>query len=429
MRTNYRQIFWSVTSVVILSIASPELPGEDGEKSAAPVTFEDHLISGDYRYAFGLSAADFDGDGDLDLSSGDVRGTKQQSDLFWYENDGHGSFTKHLIHENETGWFERHTNGDINGDGRPDIAIVNNRDGQLTWYANPKDPQAGPWQRYVITTNCPRAYDVVLADIDGDGDLDASACGYASGLITWFENPGRDGWDNEWTRYLIDDRMPEARTVAVVDMNFDGKPDILAASVGAENVPPDVTDIKQHVSYLVWFENPADPKVDTWTKHIIDDTGRAQIQGHPVDVDGDGDTDVVIAQGMRDPLLPAERHVIVWYENVGEKGMGTEWTKHAVGPMPYAFEAIAADFDGDGDVDIAASSWAKGDQVVWFENGGDPRGTWTMHVVKEQWFAANQIIAADFDGDGRIDLAGTADDGSSRVKGALELRWWRNKGR
>ena len=52
-----------------------------------------------------------------------------------------------------------------------------------------------------------------------------------------------------------------------------------------------------------------------------------------------------------------------------------------------------------------------------------------MHVLKEKWYAANQVIAADLDGDGRLDLAATADDGSRRVPGANELRWWRNEGR
>ncbi|MFN0196708.1 MAG: FG-GAP repeat domain-containing protein [Planctomycetaceae bacterium] len=428
MPARFRFACIGVAVIVACTLAGYQLRGADASSSPA-AAFEERLIADDYSYAFGLSAADIDGDGDLDLTSGDVKGKPSLSKLFWYENDGQGTFARHLVHENEAGWFERHTTGDINGDGKPDIAIVNNRDGQITWYANSDDPKSGLWKRYVITTNCPRAYDVVLADIDADGDLDASAAGYASSLITWFENPGSDGWDNEWKRYILDDKMSEARTVAVVDMNFDGKPDILAASVGAENVPPDVTDVKNHASYLAWYENPADPKADAWTKHIIDDRGRAQIQGHPADVDDDGDTDVVIAQGMRDPLLPQELHTIVWYENVGERGMGTEWKKHAVGPMPYAFEAIASDFDGDGDTDIAATSWAKGDRVVWFENQGDPKGTWTTHLIKEQWFAANQIIAADFDGDGRIDLAATADDGSSRVSGALELRWWKNTGK
>ena len=46
-----------------------------------------------------------------------------------------------------------------------------------------------------------------------------------------------------------------------------------------------------------------------------------------------------------------------------------------------------------------------------------------MHVLKEKWSNANQVIAADFNSDGRIDLAATAE------RGANELRWWKNVGR
>ena len=52
-----------------------------------------------------------------------------------------------------------------------------------------------------------------------------------------------------------------------------------------------------------------------------------------------------------------------------------------------------------------------------------------MHVLKQPWNAANQVIVADLDGDKRPDIAATADSGSSIVVGAQELRWWRNEGK
>jgi hypothetical protein len=404
-----------------------------GDKEAPPqeppLRFSERLISDDYAYAYGLVAADLDGDGDLDLTSQDVRGKPSLSSLFWFENDGRGTFRRHLIHKDEPGWLERHAVGDVNGDGRPDVVVVNNRDGHLLWFANSGRPAAGPWRRYVITTKCPRAYDVALADLDGDGRLDVAAAGYASGLVTWFKNPGQEGHEREWARFVIGDKMPEARTVRAGDFNGDGKVDLLCAAVGAENVPADVTDVRRHGGSIVWYENPGGPATQPWKKHVIDDTSRAPIHGHPVDLDGDGDLDVVMAHGMRQELLPEGRHEVAWYENVGKQGRGLRWKKHRIGALPYAFEAVAADLDGDGDLDVVATAWAKGDRLVWFENPGDPRGQWKMHVIKDKWYAANQVVVADLDGDKRPDIAATADDGSRRVAGAKELRWWRNEGR
>jgi hypothetical protein len=410
---------------------------ETNRQDEPSLRFSEHLIADRYTYAYGLAAADLDGDGDYDLTSQDVLGKdvngrrETLASLFWFENDGRGNFGRHLIHEDEPGWFERHTVGDINGDGKPDVAIVNNRDGHILWFANNDRPAAGPWKRYVLTTKCTRAYDVFLADLDGDGDPDAAAAGYASSRFIWYENPGKDGWDREWVERLVDEKMPETRTIRAGDFNGDGKIDLFGAAVGAENVPLDITDVNHHGSSVVWYENPGQPATHPWKKHVIDDRSRAPIHGHPVDMDADGDLDAVMAHGMREELVPADKHDIAWYENVGKPGTGLQWKRHTVGGLPYAFEAFAADLDGDGDVDVVATAWSKGDRVVWFENHGDPRAQWTMHVVKNNWNAANQVIVADLDGDQRPDIAATADNGSARIdhKGANELRWWRNEGR
>jgi hypothetical protein len=393
------------------------------------IRFTENLIADQYGYTFGLAAADLDRDGDLDLTNADIRG-KTTSTLYWFENNGRGDFQRRVIYSNEPGWFERHAVADINGDGRLDVAIVNNQKGQLVWFANPDQPGNGPWKRHVITMDCPFAYDVALADLDGDGDLDAAASGFVSNLITWYENPGESGGNSDWVRRLIDDEMYEARTIRSADFNQDGKVDLIATAVGRRNLPPDGPDGREHGAQVVWYENTSDLTSASWTKHIIDEQTRAPIHGQPVDFDGDGDPDVLMAHGMRTDADPKiERHGVAWYENTGQNDTAILWKRHHIGPLPYAFEAFASDLDGDGDLDVAATAWSKGDRVVWFENHGDPRGRWSMHIVREDYRAANQVIAADFNGDKLPDIAVTSDDGSRRIQGSLEMRWWRNEGR
>ena len=131
-----------------------------------PVRFSEHLLAGENTYTFGLAAVDIDGDGDLDLTYPDIFGTRgapdaqRESTLYWLENNGRGDFQRHVIYQNQHGWFERHATGDINGDRRPDVAIVDNLKGRLFWFANPDRPADSHWKRYVITTKCPNAYDV-----------------------------------------------------------------------------------------------------------------------------------------------------------------------------------------------------------------------------------------------------------------------------
>ena len=59
---------------------------------------------------------------------------------------------------------------------------------------------------------------------------------------------------------------------------------------------------------------------------------------------------------------------------------------------------MAGDLDGDGDLDAAATSWRTPGRVAWFRNHGRPGEPWTMHLLKEDWRSANQILIADLDG-------------------------------
>src|SRR5262249_41039741 len=76
----------------------------------------------------------------------------------------------------------------------------------------------------------------------------------------------------------------------------------------------------------------AKPAGGPWPKHVIDSVTVAPTHGHPVDLDGDGDLDVVMAFGLAAGVAnnAPESHQIAWYENVGKPGTGAEWRKHQI---------------------------------------------------------------------------------------------------
>jgi hypothetical protein len=207
--------------------------------------------------------------------------------------------------------------------------------------------------------------------------------------------------------HVIEENVPETRTIRVGDFNGDGKPDLLGTARVA--------------NLVVWYENPGDPRKAAWKKHVIDDKTPQPVHGMPADLDGDGDLDVVMAFGL---LATGADTQIAWFENVGKGGKGTEWKKHVLlDNVPDAFEAIAVDLDGDGDLDVACTAWGGSGRVFWLENPGGAKGKWAVHELKKDWPRANQIIAADLNGDGRPDLVAGAE------RGANEVRWWRNEGK
>jgi hypothetical protein len=247
---------------------------------------------------------------------------------------------------------------------------------------------------------------VALVDLNGDGRLDVAASAWNGNHIAWFANPGAGSAEQEWKKEMIDPQLAEARTVRVADFNGDGKPDILGTGRTA--------------NLTAWYEQTAAGQ--PWTRHAIDDQSPQPVHGQPIDLDGDGDADVVMGLGMHATPGQAETNQVVWYENVGQPGKGDTWKKHVVSPLPFAFEAVAADLDGDRDLDLVATAWGGAGQILWFENTGDPRTAWKQHLLKDNWSRANQPIVADLDGDRRLDIIATAENGSN------ELRWWRNLG-
>lgn len=375
-------------------------------QGSSGLQFSEHLLRKDYSYAYGICASDLDGDGDLDLTSADYT---PHNALYWFENDGKGSFQHHFIQKDDPERLERHVIADMNGDGRPDVVIVENFYGDLKWFENPgRSAIRQPWKRHYITEGgLLGAYDVDVADFDRDGDMDVAASSWRLGnRFVWYENPGiRES--QEWTAHVIDSGLAETRTIRVADFDGDGDADVLGTAAAA--------------GVVIWYENRG--KQTSWKRHVIDLLGERPTHGQPVDMDADGDPDVVMALGFGGPLggKPGQ---IVWYENQEKHRSGSRWVKHLIAePFEQAFEAVAGDLDGDGDQDVVATAWGKDGQIAWFENPGNPRGQWTKHVLKDHWPNANQVILADLNGDGRLDIAAVAERGSQ------EFRWWRNEGR
>ena len=117
-----------------------------------------------------------------------------------------------------------------------------------------------------------------------------------------------------------------------------------------------------------------------------------------IDVDGDGDVDVLSASYFQD--------TIAWYENDGSESFaGHDLTNSSGG----AWSVHAIDVDGDGDVDVLSASFAD-DTVAWYENDG--LESFVEHVVTTLADGAMSAYPIDLDGDGDVDVlyASSGDD-------------------
>jgi hypothetical protein len=116
------------------------------------------------------------------------------------------------------------------------------------------------------------------------------------------------------------------------------------------------------------------------------------------DVDGDGDLDVIASSGS-----PSTQPIVLLL-NDGQQGFATRITlTTSTALFPAAIRA--ADIDGDGDVDFAATD--SGSSSGWFQNNGRKwtYGSLTSSSASDSNRRGRDVVPVDFDKDGDMDLA------------------------
>ncbi|HEX03872.1 MAG TPA: T9SS type A sorting domain-containing protein, partial [Bacteroidetes bacterium] len=269
---------------------------------------------------------------------------------------------------------------DVDGDNDIDILGAASGSDEITWWEN-LNGFGTNWLEHTIDAGFDGARSVFATDLDGDGDEDVLGAASNADEIKWWENV--DGTGTNWSEHTVGVEINNAYDVHASDMDGDGDTDVL----GAANYGDEIS----------WWENLDGTGTD-WSEHTVDDTFDGASSVHPVDLDGDGDMDVLGAANMADE--------IVWWENLD--GLGLNWSAHWVADsFDGANSVSAADVDGDGDMDVLGTAYYA-DDLSWWENVDGIGTNWTQHRVGWMFDGANTADAADFDGDGDIDLIGCA---------------------
>ena len=362
--------------------------------------------------ASSLAVADFNGDGIPDLAIGNP--TSGVAMVALGNGDGTFRFDTFVypttyFSNGEIGTAYTVAAADLNGDGNPDLVIVDG-DGTVVSSVNVflgnGSGGFGPEQTYYAGRG---PGNVAIADVNGDGypDLIVTNAGYSgsagtdsSGGVSVFLNNG-DGTFQPSTAFATG-AGPVA--VVVADINADGNPDLLVAD-SASN------DLSLDLGYGDGtFEAPKDYLVtDTPTQQNTNVTGNPE-QIAIADVNGDGVPDIVTADnndngsGVND--TPGYVSVLL--------GQGGGIFDDAVKiPAGDGSRALAVgDFDGDGKKDVAILDVGENAITVFSDW---TNGTFLDQATYPIAGMATTIVAADFNGDGKLDLA-VALWGSSTVQ-------------
>ena len=372
-----------IGSFVLMSLMSPSCQDFESPPAEKKLKFEKKILHSEF-ISEGVAIADVNQDGQKDILAGP----------YWFEGPDWGKHefrpVKSFDHTKE--WSDSFLcfATDVNQDGWTDLIRVGFPGQAASWYENPQN-KPGHWEEHFIdSTVCNES--PMLADPDGNGQMDLVFGHENSGQMMWFQPPEK-GADLIWTANSISE--PESpgtkrfsHGLGFGDINGDGRKDIIIRKG--------------------WWEAPADVKQLPWNFHPSD-LGEPCSQMYSYDFDADGDQDVISAS--------AHAYGIWWHEQKNQAGK-IEFTRHLIDSSFSQTHGVAfADMNQDGLPDLVTG------KRYFAHNGKDPGGLeaavlywlelqrdehnnpqWIKHQIDNDSGVGLHVIVEDINMDGKLDI-------------------------
>ena len=282
---------------------------------------------------------------------------------------------------------------DFDGDGRPEFATGGKGGGFYHLYDY--DVNTKLWIRHVITNHFSPNVGAAATDLDGDGRLEL-VCGEWGDRLIWLTPP--ETGLSDWTWFVVAHGLDDPHDVLAADLDGDGHDEII---------------IREKDGRLMIFDVPSDPR-HVWTQNVVAE--KLAGDGTAVaDLSGNGALDIVTNMG--------------WFENIN--GDGSKWVRHPLVPEELGWHPesrlVIGDVDGDGalEVVITESEIGPARLAVLRSNG---RGeVWDAEVIWDRDLdlrALHSLQIVDLDGDGRVEIF-TAEMENKKTDGIrAKPRWW-----
>ena len=338
-------------------------------------------------WPFDIKVADLNGDGELDVvvSSPDDY-TGENSSFFWLENDGNEIFSKNII---DTVIIDGGTLdiGDLDGDLDNDIILA--ASGKIFWYENnglgsfstvpihhtvlPKNPfiidfdsdddndivfssylgifwtNNDSIQNFNLdTVDIITIYDLGFFVTDLDDDLNTDVVAQIhddstnTDLLVWYRNIGSE----IFTREKIDTTVENIPQIVVDDLNDDGFKDII------------LIDNRESGHGIYWYKNDGNENFNRDTISI--NFNRLPRSLQVADIDSDNDRDVIVTGGN------STTGEVVIYENDGEENFSKNTIDNSAGNRKRVY---VVDMDKDEDLDLIVTNNFPF-EVIYYRNDG-----------------------------------------------------------
>lgn len=282
---------------------------------------------------------------------------------------------------------------DLNGDGKPDLIALASGLPELVWYENPT------WERHVITGGQKRM--INCAVVDGEIVLASEFSNVAKdspGVVSVLRRNGDPR--QPWSVTEID-RLPTSHRLRVAKIDG-GKPVVINAPLtGAKAEPPDY----RGQTPLVYYRS------GEWKRRVISEENSGVVHGlWIVDWDGDGRDDILTASFGGIHLFRAPE----WKRTEIAKGDPAPWPKSGASD-------IAVGKLGRERFLATIEPWHGNEVAIYRQRGSE----WQRTVIDDRLVDGHTIITADLNGDGKDEvIAGYRGQGRSVYIYSFEGERW-----
>ena len=311
---------------------------------------------------------DLDQDGAIDVVSS-TEGQNMKMLVHWAPPPG-SDYTDSSLWKTET-LFEDGSRWmfavrmDIDGKNGPDLVIAGKgKGGTIGWLESPANPRHISQWKFHPLTPITWIMSVILEDVDADGLLDVLVSdrkGKQDGVF-WLKNPGKGSVDlrNPWEKNWIADDLYETNFIALHDFNSDGNKEVV--------VPHKKGDKQGLLSILEHEKGVLQRRISINLPASLSVPKAVSV----ADINLDGKMDAILStEGATDG-----RSGVVWL-SYSKSWDSPDWKAHDIsGPEGIKFDLnLMLDLDDDGDLDVINTEEANnarggkaGLGLIWYEN-------------------------------------------------------------